>query len=68
MAFAATFAKAVHVAPASMERSILKLSSLVELSTHARFIWLLELAVAVKLLGAAGFVAALCVVALAVLE
>jgi hypothetical protein len=35
-------------------RSMMKNSSLSELSVHARSIWLLENAVAVRLLGAAG--------------
>jgi Flp pilus assembly protein protease CpaA len=42
--------------------------SLFELSCQVRLIWLVETAVAVRLLGAAGTVTAACVVALAVFE
>jgi len=45
-------AKLLH--PAPWQRSILKLVSLLALSTHARLIWLLDAAVAVRPLGAAG--------------
>ena len=57
--------KFVHVEP--VQRSILKPVSLFELSVHARFIWLLEAAVAVKTAGGAGGWAA-CVVAMVVFE
>lgn len=64
--FAATVAisaKLVQLAP--LQRSIAKFFSLFELSFQDRLIWVLETAVAVKLLGLAGSVR---VVALAVFE
>ena len=72
--FAPTVAICVKVVP-SGERSILNPVSLVELSAHARLIWVEDAAVAVRPLGAAGVgvavgvgVGAGCVVALAGVE
>ena len=63
----ATWAKLVQPLPA--HRSILKPSSLPELSIQDRLIWLEEPAVAVRLLGETGMLpCVVCVVALAVFE
>ena len=49
---AAVVPTCVHCEP--FQRWILKPLSLLDMSVHARFIWLLDTAVAVKLAGAAG--------------
>jgi hypothetical protein len=58
--------KLVHVDP--LQRSIRNPVSLSELSVQVRLIWLLEMAVAVRLVGAAGKSGAASVEALAMLE
>jgi len=62
----AILAKLVHVEP--LQRSMVKPVSLPALSAHARLIWLLETAVAVRFVGAAGGAGAASVTAVAVLE
>ena len=52
--FAPTVAISLKVKPASVERSILNLVSLFELSVHERLIWLDDAAVAARFVGAAG--------------
>jgi hypothetical protein len=54
--FGPTVAMLVKLVP-SVERSILKPSSLVELSVQFRFIWLVEKVEATRLVGAAGALA-----------